>query len=79
MCESNTAALCKSNGQGTIETFRGTAWQVIGMGTAWERHGMCELAFRDLQLLSQYEKGKTVCVRATLQPKVKNTKTSITI
>jgi hypothetical protein len=31
MCESNTAALCKSNGKGTIKTLS---------GTAWERHGI---------------------------------------
>jgi hypothetical protein len=33
MCESNTAALCKSNRKDTIL-----------IGTAWERYGMCELA-----------------------------------
>jgi hypothetical protein len=36
MCESNKAALCKSNRKDTIYTLR---------GTAWERHGMCKLAF----------------------------------
>jgi hypothetical protein len=40
ICESNTAALCKSNCKDTIKTLSGTAWQ----GTAWARHGMCELA-----------------------------------
>jgi hypothetical protein len=35
MCESNTAALCKSNGKYTILTPRGTAWH----GMARERHG----------------------------------------
>jgi hypothetical protein len=34
MCESNTAALCKSNGKDTIETLSGTAWQGDGMGAA---------------------------------------------
>jgi hypothetical protein len=31
MCESNTAALCKSNGKDTIKTLSGTAWQGNGM------------------------------------------------
>jgi hypothetical protein len=31
MCESNTAALCKSNGKDTIQTLSGTAWQGNGM------------------------------------------------
>jgi hypothetical protein len=35
MCESNTAALCKSNGKDTISTFSGTAWQGNSRGTAW--------------------------------------------
>jgi hypothetical protein len=39
MCESNTAALCKSNGKDTILTLSGTAWQGKCMGAAWERHG----------------------------------------
>jgi hypothetical protein len=30
-CESNTAALCKSNGKDTIQTLSGTAWQGNGM------------------------------------------------
>jgi hypothetical protein len=46
MCESNTTALCKSNGKDTIEKLSGTAWQGNGMGTAWARHGMCGLAFK---------------------------------
>jgi len=33
-CESDTAALCKSNGKDTFLTLRGTAWQRNGMGTA---------------------------------------------
>jgi hypothetical protein len=33
-CESDTAALCKSNGKDTFETLSGTAWQGNGMGTA---------------------------------------------
>jgi hypothetical protein len=36
MCESNTAALYKSNGKDTVYTLS---------GTAGERHGMCELTF----------------------------------
>jgi hypothetical protein len=44
MCESNTAALCKSNGKDTIYTLSGTAWQGNCMGAIWDRHGMCELA-----------------------------------
>jgi hypothetical protein len=43
MCESNTAALCKSNGKDTIYKPL-AAWQ--GRGTAWEQHGICELAFK---------------------------------
>jgi hypothetical protein len=35
MCETNTAALCESNGKDTIWTLSGTAWQGNGMGTAW--------------------------------------------
>ena len=33
-CESDTAALCKSNGKDTFQTLRGTAWQENGMDTA---------------------------------------------
>jgi len=40
-CESDTAALCKSNGKDTFYTLSGTAWQ----GTACARHAMCESAF----------------------------------
>jgi hypothetical protein len=43
-CESNMAALCKSNGKDTIYTLSGTAWQGNDVGAAWERHGMCEIA-----------------------------------
>jgi len=41
-CESDTAALCKSNGKDTFQTLSGTAWQGNGMGTAgeWHEHGM---------------------------------------
>jgi hypothetical protein len=35
MCESNTAALCKSNGKDKIETLNSTAWQGKGMETTW--------------------------------------------
>jgi hypothetical protein len=50
MCESNTAALFKSKGKDTIQTFSGKAWQGNGTGAAWERHGMCELAFSSAML-----------------------------
>jgi len=30
-CESDTAALCKSNGKDTFSTHSGTAWQGNGM------------------------------------------------
>jgi hypothetical protein len=46
MCQSNTAALCKSNGKDTIQTVSGTAWQRNGVGAELERHVMCGLAFR---------------------------------
>ena len=42
--ESDTAALCKSNGKDTFSTLSGTAWQRYGMGATWERHGMWESA-----------------------------------
>jgi hypothetical protein len=45
-CESNTAALCESNGKDTIQTLSGKAWQGNGMSAAWEGHGMCELALK---------------------------------
>jgi hypothetical protein len=35
MCESSTAALCKSNGKDNLNPKR--------HGMAWKRHGMCEL------------------------------------
>jgi hypothetical protein len=58
MCESDTAALCKSNGKDTIWTLS---------GTAWERHGMCGLAFRFLRLhkIAVVKTGK--CLLAQLQ------------
>ena len=33
--ESDTAAMCKSNGKDTFQILGGTAWQGKGMGTAW--------------------------------------------
>jgi len=42
-CESDAAALCKSNGK---DTLSGTAWQGNGMGAEWARHAMCESALR---------------------------------
>jgi hypothetical protein len=65
MCESNTAALCKSNGKDTIYTLSGTAWQGNAMGTAWARHGMCELTFK---VLIQCD--ICVCVRTKTVPNV---------
>jgi hypothetical protein len=41
-CESDTAAVCKSNGTDTLINLSGTAWQ----GTAWARHAMCESALK---------------------------------
>jgi hypothetical protein len=32
-------------GKTQYKPFSGMAWQGNGMGAAWERHGMCELAF----------------------------------
>jgi len=32
-CESDTAAMCKSNGKDTFSTLSGTAWHGRGMGT----------------------------------------------
>jgi hypothetical protein len=43
-CESDTAALCKSNGKDILNPFSGTVWQGNGMGAAWALHAMCELA-----------------------------------
>jgi len=43
-CESDTAALCKSNGKDTIYTLSGTAWQGNSIGAAWAWHAMCESA-----------------------------------
>jgi len=33
-CESDTAALCQSNGKDTFSTLSGTAWKGNGMGAA---------------------------------------------
>ena len=40
-CESDTAALCKSNGKDTFQTLSGRALQGNNLGTAWTRHLMC--------------------------------------
>ena len=53
-CESDTAALCKSNGKDTFYTLSGTAWQGNGMGAAWERHAMCESSLRASQLVKTF-------------------------
>jgi hypothetical protein len=53
-CESNTAALCKSNGKDTIYTLSGMDWQGNGMGAAWEWQGMCELALIESVILHKY-------------------------
>ena len=47
-CESDTAALCESNGKDTFWTLSGTAWQGNGIGAAWARHAMYESAFMSL-------------------------------
>jgi hypothetical protein len=44
MCESNTAALCKKMGMTQSKPLAERYGN--GMGTAWERHGMCEFAFK---------------------------------
>jgi hypothetical protein len=44
MCESNTTALCKSNGKDKSKPL--AARHGRDMGTAWARHGMCELAVK---------------------------------
>ena len=48
-CESDTAALYKSNGKDTFKPLCGTARQGNGMGEAWARHAMCESALRILK------------------------------
>ena len=53
--ESDTAALCKSNGKDTFETLSGMAWQVNGMGAAWARHAMCESALSGYLLRKQFD------------------------
>jgi len=54
-CESDTAALCKSNGKYTFYTLSGTAWHEERhgheMGVACARHAMCESAFTVLTAL----------------------------
>jgi len=50
-CESDTAALCKSNGKGTFQTLSGPAWQGNGIGAAWARHAMCEEALKQPSLV----------------------------
>jgi hypothetical protein len=43
--ELNMVALCKSNGKDSLNPkWNGWAWQGNSVGTAWEWHGMCELA-----------------------------------
>ena len=41
-CESDTAALCKSNGKDTFQTLSGKAWQGNGMGTTYVWIGLNE-------------------------------------
>jgi len=41
-CESDMAALCKSNGKDTFQTLSSTALRVNGTGAAWVWHAMCE-------------------------------------
>ena len=65
-CESDTAALCKSNGKDTFETLSGTAWQGNSMDAAWERHAMCESALmfppkvKEAKFQVLYKKRKTL-------------------
>jgi len=49
-CESDTAAMCKSNGKYTFSTPSGTARQGNGMGATWEGHAMCESALNLTQM-----------------------------
>ena len=44
-CESDTAALCKSNEKDTFQTLS---------GTAWARHAMCESAF-NVRFLAKFD------------------------
>ena len=44
-CESDAAALCKSNRKDIFQTLSGTAWQGNGMGAARARHATCESVF----------------------------------
>ena len=59
-CESDTPALCKSNGKDTFSTLSGTARQgnVMGAVRAW--HAMCESAFTMLSV--HWYRGKVVAV-----------------
>ena len=59
-CESDTAALCKSNGEDTFQTLRGTAWQGNGTGAAWERHAMCESALTEAALWLRWHSNETI-------------------
>jgi hypothetical protein len=44
-CVNQTRPHCvKQMGKTQSKTLSGTAWQGNGMSTAWEQHGMCELA-----------------------------------
>jgi len=59
-CESDTAALCKSNSKPLA------AWH--GRGTAWARHAVCELAFsvRSFALFTVDHLSKYLAMRLTL-------------
>ena len=62
-CESDTAALCKSNGKDVLNPY-GKAWQGTDMGAAWERHPMCEWALSVLVFAhTQYNVG---CIRVQI-------------
>jgi len=40
-CESDTAALCKSNGKDTFQTLSGTAWHGNGMFCVNRPYSLC--------------------------------------
>ena len=67
-CESDTSALCKSNGKDTFSTLSGTAWQGNGMGMAWERHAMRESAFT----LLRFSQTSVIYSSVTARPRAKS-------
>ena len=53
-CESDTAALCKSNGKTHSKPLAARH----GMGAVWERHAMCESAL--MLLVNPEDQGDTI-------------------